>query len=32
LSCQIDSKEEDREEGIVYLEEELISALDELMK
>jgi type IV secretory pathway component VirB8 len=31
-SCQIDSKEEDCEEGIVYLEEELINSLDELTK
>jgi chromosome segregation ATPase len=31
-SCQIDSEEEDCEEGIVDLEAELISALDELKK
>jgi hypothetical protein len=31
-SCQTDSEEEDCEEGIVYLEAELISALDELTK
>jgi len=31
-SCQKDSKEEDCEEGIGDLEEELISALDELTK
>jgi hypothetical protein len=31
-SCQTDSKEEDCEEGIVDLEAELISALDELTK
>jgi hypothetical protein len=31
-SCQTDSEEEDCEEGIIDLEEELISALDELKK
>jgi hypothetical protein len=31
-SCQKDSEEEDCEEGIVYLEVELISSLDELKK